>query len=77
VLSGLISLKQTNEFERLQDMTLQVAVPRSHWIDTALKPWGMSDLRSLEIKFPGDSRKEMMTARGRLERAEELYRVGD
>lgn len=77
VLSGLVALKQTSEFERLQDVTLQVTVPRSHWIDTALKAWGVSDLRLLEIKFPGDSRKEMATARGRLERAEELYRVGD
>jgi hypothetical protein len=76
-LSGLVALKQTNEFERLQDMSLQITVPRSHWIDTALKPWGVSDLRLLEIKFPGDSRKEMATARARLERAEELYRIGD
>ena len=58
-------------------MSLQITVPRSHWIDTALKPWGVSDLRLLEIKFPGDSRKEMATARARLERAEELYRIGD
>jgi hypothetical protein len=81
-LSGLVFLKQsdqkqTNEFERLQDMNLDVSIPRSHWIDTALKAWGVSDLRLLEIKFPGDSRKEMATARARLERAEELYRVGD
>lgn len=76
-LSGLVALKQMNEFERLQDMMLQVPVPRSHWIDTALKPWGVSDLRLLEIKFPGNSHKEMVTARDRLERAEGFYRVGD
>lgn len=76
-LSGLIYLKQMNEFERLQEMSLDVSVPRSHWIDTALKAWGVSDLRLLEIKFPGESRKEMATARARLERAEQLYRVGD
>ena len=70
-------LKQPNEFERIQDMTLQVTVPRSHWIDTALRAWEVSDLRLLEIKFPGDSPKEMATARARLERAEELYRTGD
>src|SRR6266496_156797 len=77
VLSGLVSIKLIYEFEKLQDMTLQVTVPRSHWIDTALKQWGVSDLRLLEISLPGDSRKEMATARARLERAEELYRVGD
>lgn len=76
-LSGLVVLKQTTEFERLQDMSLQVTVPRSHWIDTALKAWGVSDLRLLEIKFPGDSPKDIATARVRLERAEELYRTGD
>lgn len=76
-LSGLVVLKQSNEFERLQDMNLQVPIPRSHWIDTALKPWGVSDLRFLEIKFPGASQKEMVTARERLERAEGLYRIGD
>ena len=27
----------------------------------ALKPWGVSDLRLLEIKFPGASHKEMAT----------------
>jgi hypothetical protein len=58
-------------------MTLQVPIPRSHWIDTALKAWGVSDLRVLEIKLPGASRKEMVTARERLEQAEALYRVGD
>jgi RHS repeat-associated protein len=52
-----------NEFERLQDMSLDISVPRSHWIDMALKPWGVSDLRLLEIKFPGASHKEMATAR--------------
>jgi hypothetical protein len=76
-LSGLVALNQTNEFERLQDMSLQVLIPRSHWIDTALKAWGVSDLRLLEIRFPGASRKEMTTARERLEQAEALYRVGD
>jgi hypothetical protein len=76
-LSGLVALKQLNEFERLQDMNLQVPIPRSHWIDTALKAWGVSDLRVLEIKFPGASTKEMTTARERLEQAEALYRVGD
>lgn len=77
MLSGLVALKQLNEFERLQDMNLRVPVPRSHWIDTALKAWGVSDLRILEIKLPGESRKEMVTARQRLERAEGLYRIGD
>jgi hypothetical protein len=76
-LSGLVALKQTNEFERLQDMSLQVPIPRSHWIDTSLKAWGVSDLRVLEIRFPGASAKEMATARERLEQAEALYRVGD
>lgn len=76
-LSGLVSLKQPNEFERLQDMNLQVPIPRSHWIDNSLKAWGVSDLRLLEINFPGNSAKEMTTARERLMQAEALYRVGD
>jgi hypothetical protein len=75
-LSGLVYLKQSNEFERLQEMSLDVAVPQSHWVNTALKVWRVSDLRLLEINFP-DSPKEMATARERLERAEGLYRVGD
>jgi hypothetical protein len=74
VLSGLVALKQANEFERLQDITLQVTVPRSHWIDTALKAWGVSDLRLLEINFPGGSRKEMATARTR-ERVAQVLRI--
>jgi hypothetical protein len=77
VLSGLVALKQNNEFEKLQDFTLQVEVSRSHWIDRALNAWAVSDLRLLEIKFSGESPKEMVTARERLERAEGLYRVGD
>jgi hypothetical protein len=76
-LSGLIYLKQTHEFERLQEMNLDISVPRSHWIDKALKAWSVSDLQLLEIRFPGDSHKEMVTARQRLGRAEELYRIGD
>jgi hypothetical protein len=77
ILSGLVAIKQLNEFERLQDMNLDISVPRSHWIDMVLKSWGVSDLRLLEIKFPGESQKEMATARQRLERAEGLYRIGD
>jgi hypothetical protein len=77
ILSGLVALKQLNEFERLQDMNLDISVPRSHWIDMVLKQWGVSDLRLLEIKFPGASHKEMATARQRLAQAEEFYRVGN
>jgi hypothetical protein len=76
-LTGLVALKPNNEFERLQDAPLQVSIPRSHWIDAALKVWKISDLRLLEIDFPRDARKEMATARERLGRAEELYRTGD
>lgn len=76
-LTGLVALKQTHEFERLQDVSLLLSVPRSHWVDTALKTWGVSDLRLLEIRVPGESRKEMATARGRLGRAEDLYRIAD
>lgn len=80
-LSGLVAIKQSQsqpeEFERLQDMNLDVSVPRSHWIDTALKPWGVSDLRLLEIKFPGPSHAEMATARERLSHAEGYYRAGN
>ncbi|HEY3973913.1 MAG TPA: hypothetical protein VGM18_12985 [Candidatus Sulfotelmatobacter sp.] len=77
VLSGLVSLKQMNEFERWEEVSLHVSIPYSHWIETGLNAWGLSDLRLLEIKFPGESRKEMVTARARLDKAEELYRAGD
>jgi hypothetical protein len=76
-LSGVVALKPADEWERLQDMNLDVSVPRSHWIDKALNPWGASDLRLLEIRFPGASHEEMATARQRLAQAEGFYRVGN
>jgi hypothetical protein len=76
-LTGLVAVQPNNEFEQLRDIVLQLQVPRSHWIDRALNVWGISDLRTLEIKLPSDSRKEMASARERLARAEQLYRTGD
>jgi hypothetical protein len=76
-LTGLVAIHPGNEFEMLREIVLQLDVPRSHWIDRALNVWGVSDLRLLEINFPGNGRKEMATARERLGRAEQLYRTGD
>jgi len=76
-LTGLVAVQPSNEFEQLREIILQFHVPRSHWIDKALNVWGISDLRLLEINFPGNGRKEVAVARERLGRAEQLYRTGD
>jgi len=76
-LTGLVALKPNNEFERLQEVVLQLSIPRSHWIDTTLKAWRVSDLRLLEVNFPAEGPKEIALAKERLVDAEQLYRMGD
>jgi hypothetical protein len=76
-LTGLVMFDSNGGFERLQDTDLQLAVPRSHWIDRGLNAWNISDLRLLEINSPADGRKEVVSAIARLARAEQFYRTGD
>ena len=75
-LTGLV-VDSNSEFERLQDIGLQLTVPRSHWIDRVLNVWNISDLRLLEINYSGDGRKEITLAKARLAQAEQFYRTGD
>ena len=65
-LTALVALQPSNEFEQLRDLTLQLHVPRSHWIDHALNRWNISDLRLLEVNGPMTGRKEMALAYARL-----------
>lgn len=76
-LTALIFIGPTNEFEQLRDLTLQLQVPRSHWIDNVLSRWNVSDLRLLEISPPTNGRKELGLAYARLGQAEHFYRTGD
>ena len=59
-LTGLVAFDVNNEFERLQEQTLHLHVPRSHWIDRALNVWKISDLRLLEINPPTNGNKEIV-----------------
>lgn len=68
-LSGLVALHPSAEFEQLQEIMLQLHVPRSHWIDHALNMWKISDLRLLEINPPTSGRMEMTLAYARLGQA--------
>jgi len=76
-LTGLVALEGNSEFERLQDISLQLQVPRSHWIDRALNVWRISDLRLLEINSPANGSKEVILGMARLAQAEQFYRTGD
>lgn len=76
-LTGLVAIAETGQFERLQNASLSVAVPRSHWIDRVLNPLRISDLRLLEIAFPANGRKELTATQERLTKAEQLYRTAD
>ena len=75
--TGLVAIEGGSEFERLQDISLQLQVPRSHWIDRALNVWRVSDLRLLEINSPANGRKEVVLGIARLAQAEQFYRTGD
>jgi hypothetical protein len=77
ILSGLVALQGSGEFVRLQEIALQLQVPRSYWIDRALNPWKISDLRLLEINAPTNRQKEIVSAQQKLTKAEQFYRTGD
>lgn len=75
--TGLVAIQPSYEFEQLRELTLQLHVPRSHWIDNVLNRWNISDLRLLEINPPTMGRKELALAYSRLGQAEHFYRTGD
>lgn len=75
-LTGLIAM-QDGRFERIQNASLALTIPRSHWIDHVLNRLAICDLRLLEIEFPSNARNEIQVAKERLQRAEQLYRTGD
>lgn len=75
-LTGLAVLDSSSDFRLLDEVSLQVSVPKSHWIEEVLNKWTVSDLRLLEINFAANGQKELAVANARLAQAELHYRAG-
>lgn len=75
-LNGLVAIPD-GRFERLQNGSLDLKVPRSHWIDHVVNTLNISDLRLLEVRFPASDKKDVQVAKDRLLRAEHFYKTGD
>ncbi len=80
LFSGLISYpaEQRQKFEITHPLgNMEVVIPRSHWVDRVLPFWNLSNVKLIEIKFPGGTAGEnFRKAYAKVETAEKLYANG-
>jgi len=76
-LSGLLYLPTVQRFERIATGLLQIAIPRSHWVDEVVSRWGLSSVKIVELTFPASKVGEAFrSAYARVESAEKLFANG-
>jgi hypothetical protein len=56
---------------------LEIAVPKSHWVERVIGPWGLDSIELFEIRFPSSAVGEnFRTSYQRLKAAEKLFVSG-
>ena len=76
-LIALVFIAEKDEFQCTSEASLDLIIPRSHWIDNVLNVWKFSDLFLLEINLPSTMKQEFNVARERLAKAEQLFKIGE
>lgn len=72
-LSGPLAPGQ-GPFERSYAGPLEVNVPKSHWAESVVEPWGLDKVRLIEIRFPNSQTGDAFrNAYVRIEAAEKHY----
>jgi hypothetical protein len=66
MLTGLLWYPAQQKFEvtRSSSGFLELSVPRSHWIDRVLSAWNLTQIKVVEIKFPGSAAGECLASAG-------------
>jgi len=69
--------QQKFEVTRSSSGSLELSVPRSQWIDRVLSVWNLTQIKVIEIKFPGSAAGEnFRNSYSRVEEAERLFTSG-
>lgn len=77
MLSCLLWHPAQQKFEAVWGGPLQVQVPKSHWVERVLSSWNLSDVKIVEIRFPGsDAGENFRAAYHKVEAAEKAYANG-
>ncbi|MGH7743876.1 MAG: hypothetical protein ACREQ5_03535 [Candidatus Dormibacteria bacterium] len=77
MLSCLLWHPAQQKFEAVWGGPLQVQVPKSHWIERVLSSWNLSDIKIVEIRFPGsDAGESFRNSYARVEEAEKQFASG-
>jgi hypothetical protein len=78
MLSCLVWYPLTQRFEApVSSGSLDIVVPRSHWVDKVLSAWNLSKIKIVEIKFAGNAAGESYRASyAKVEAAEKLFANG-
>lgn len=78
MLSGLVWYPTELKFEAVYSRgNLDVAVPRSQWVNKVISAWNISNIKVVEIEFPTSAAGEhFRAAYERVQEAEKLYANG-
>lgn len=78
MLSCLVWYPAQQKFEVTRSSGhLEVKVPQSHWAEKVISVWNLSNIKVVEIKFPGSAAGEnFRTSYARVEEAEKLFAQG-
>jgi len=76
-ISGLLWYPKKQEFEvTTPNGTLDIHVPKSHWIENVVSAWNLSNVKLVEIKFVGSDGSNFRTSYARVREAEKLFADG-
>ncbi len=78
VLTGQLWYPAQQKFEVTRSSSgFELSVPRSQWVDRVLSVWNLTQIKVIEIKFPGSGAGEnFRNSYSRVEEAERLFASG-
>ena len=77
--TGLVWCPRQQKFEVMRGSSgqMDIAVPRSQWIEHVLSPWGIWESKVIELSFPsGSAGENYRNSYARIEEAEKLFASG-
>jgi hypothetical protein len=76
-ISALLWYQKKQDFAlTTATQTLDVQVPKSHWIEKVLSVWNLSNVKLVEIKFAGDAGENFSKSYAHVHEAERLFADG-
>lgn len=74
---GLVFSAADPRFQRIAAGLLQLVVPKSHWVEEVVTPWGLSNVKIVEVSLPSSvAGDNFRSAYAHVEGAEKLFASG-